>query len=171
MLCTPALSVEVVKDAVPLLIVPVPRAVAPSKKVIVPVTPAGTVAVKVTTWLTLDGFSDEVNETPGDALLTVCVVLPVAGPLFVSPPKVAVIGSLPTGRVVVVIVTVPVVGLIVPLPTGFPPLVMVTVPVVPGGKVVVIVTGFPKVLGPEVVTVMGGVVLLTTCVSVPAAEL
>jgi hypothetical protein len=73
-----------------------------------------------------------------------------------------VIGSLPTGRVDVVIVTVPVVGLTVPLPTGFPPLVIVTVPVVPGGRVVVIVTGSPYVLGPEVLTVMVGVVLLTT---------
>jgi len=54
-----------------------------------------------------------------------------------------VIGSLPTGRVVVVIVTVPVVGLTVPLPTGLPPLVTVTVPVVPGGRVTVIVTGSP----------------------------
>jgi hypothetical protein len=171
MLCTPALRVEVVKDAVPLLMAPVPRAVEPSKNVTVPVVPVETVAVKVTDWLTLDGFSEEISETVGVALLTVCVVVPVAGPLFVSPPKVAVIGSLPTGRVVVVIVTVPVVGLIVPVPTGFPPLVIVTVPVVPGGSVVVIVTGFPKVLGPDVVTVMGGVVLLTTCVSVPVAEL
>jgi hypothetical protein len=56
---------------------------------------------------------------------------------------VAVIGSLPTGRVEVVMVTVPVVGLTVPLPTGFPPLEIVTVPVVPGGRVVVIVTGSP----------------------------
>ena len=86
----------------------------------------------------------------------------MAGPLFVSPPKVAVIGSLPTGRVDVVMVTVPVVGLIVPVPTGFPPLVIVTVPVVPGGRVVVMVTGFPKVLGPDVVTVMEGVALFTT---------
>jgi len=73
-----------------------------------------------------------------------------------------VIGSLPAGRVEVVIVTIPVVGLTVPEPTGFPPLVMVTVPVVPGGSVVVIVTGSPKVLGPEVVTVMDGMVLFTT---------
>jgi hypothetical protein len=42
------LSVEVAKLAVPLLIVPVPRGVEPSRKVTVPVTPAGTVAVKVT---------------------------------------------------------------------------------------------------------------------------
>ena len=71
------------------------------------------------------------------------------------------IGSVPTGRTVVVMVTVPVVGLTGPLPRVVPPLVTVTVPVVPVGKVVVIVTVPPKVLGPEVVTVMVGVVLLT----------
>ena len=80
------MSVDVVKVAVPLLIVPVPRVVAPSRKVTVPVTPEGTVAVNVTAWLTLDGFNEEVNETLVVALLTVCVVVPVAGPLFVSPP-------------------------------------------------------------------------------------
>jgi hypothetical protein len=47
---------------------------------------------------------------------------------------------LPTGRTVVVIVTVPVVGFTGPLPRVVPPLVTVTVPVVPGGRVVVIVT-------------------------------
>ena len=71
------------------------------------------------------------------------------------------IGSLPTGRVVVVIVTVPVVGFTGPLPRVTPPLVTVTVPVVPMGRVVVIVTGAPEVLGPEVVTMMFGVILLT----------
>ena len=71
------------------------------------------------------------------------------------------IGSVPTGNVVVVITTVPVVGLTVPEPRVVPPLVMVTVPVVPMGRVVVIVTGEPEVLGPEVVTVTVGVVLLT----------
>lgn len=39
---------EVVKIAVPLLIVPVPRVVEPSRKVILPVALAGNVAVKVT---------------------------------------------------------------------------------------------------------------------------
>lgn len=48
MVCTPALRVEVVKVAIPPLIVPVPRVVEPSRKVIVPVAPEGTVAVKVT---------------------------------------------------------------------------------------------------------------------------
>ena len=69
---------------------------------------------------------------------------------------------MPTGRIVVVIVTVPVVGFTGPLPKVVPPLVTVTVPVVPGGRVVVIVTGAPEVLGPDVVTVIGGVGLLTT---------
>jgi hypothetical protein len=72
-----------------------------------------------------------------------------------------VIGSLPTGKVDVVIVTVPVVGFTGPLPRVVPPLVIVTVPVVPGGKVVVMVTGEPEVLGPEVVTTIVGVVLFT----------
>lgn len=70
-------------------------------------------------------------------------------------------GSVPTGKAVVVIVTVPVVGFTGPLPKVVPPLVTVTVPVVPMGRVVVMVTGSPEVLGPEVVTVIGGVVLLT----------
>ena len=68
---------------------------------------------------------------------------------------------MPTGKAVVVIVTVPVVGFTGPLPKVVPPLVTVTVPVVPMGRVVVMVTGAPEVLGPEVVTVIGGVVLLT----------
>jgi hypothetical protein len=151
--------------------VPVPIDVEPSRKVTVPVTFTGRLAVKVTAWFTLEGFSDEVSDTAGVALVTVWVVLAVAGLLLVSPPYDAVIVSLPTGRTVVVIVTVPVVELTGPLPNVTPPLVMVTCPVVPGGKVVVILTVPPKVLGPEVVTEMEGVVLLTTWVSVPVAEL
>ena len=73
------------------------------------------------------------------------------------------IGSLPTGRVDVVTVTVPVVGLTGPEPRVWPPLVTVTVPVVPTGRVTVMVTGLPEVLGPDVVTVTGGVTLLTVC--------
>lgn len=80
------MSVEVVKIAVPLLIVPVPRVVEPSRKITVPVVPVVKVAVKVTDWLTLDGFSEDVSATVGVALVTVWVVVPVAGPLFVSPP-------------------------------------------------------------------------------------
>jgi hypothetical protein len=65
------LRVEVVNVATPLLIVPVPRVVEPSRKVTVPVALLGSDAVNVTDWLTLDGFSDEVKETVGVALLTV----------------------------------------------------------------------------------------------------
>lgn len=83
---TPVLSVEVVKVAIPLLIVPVPRLVEPSKKVTVPVATVGTEAVKVTAWLTADGFSDDVRTMAGVSLLTLCVVVPVAELLFVSPP-------------------------------------------------------------------------------------
>jgi hypothetical protein len=86
MMWTPALSVEVVKVAVPLLIVPVPSVVEPSRKVTVPVAPVETEAVKITAWVTLDGLSEDVSTTVGVSLLTVCMVVPVAGPLFVSPP-------------------------------------------------------------------------------------
>jgi hypothetical protein len=79
-------SVEVVNVAVPLLIAPAPNVVKPSRKVIVPVVFVGKVAVKVTDWLKLDGFTEDVSATVGDALDTVCVVDPIAGLLFVSPP-------------------------------------------------------------------------------------
>ena len=150
--------------AVPLVSVDVPSVVEPLVNVTVPVTPDGRVAMKVTDWPEVEGLVEEVRVTTGAALFTVWVVVPVAGLLFESPPKVDVIGSLPTGSTVVVIVTVPVAGFTGPLPRVVPPLVTVTVPVVPGGRVVVMVTGAPEVLGPEVVTVIGGVVLLTVWV-------
>ena len=53
------------------------------------------------------------------------------------------IGSVPTGSVDVVTVTIPVIGFTVPEPTVLPPLVTVTVPVVPTGSVTVMVTGSP----------------------------
>ena len=81
------------------------------------------------------------------------------------------IGSLPTGNVDVVTVTVPVVGLTGPDPRVWPPLVTVTVPVVPTGRVTVMVTGLPEVLGPDVVTVTGGVSLLTVCTTDAVAVL
>jgi hypothetical protein len=167
----PTGRVNVVAVAVPPDRVETPSDVAPLVNVTVPVTPDGRVAVKVTDCPLVEGFVDDVRVTTGVAFVTVCEVVPVAGLLFESPPKVAVIGSLPTGRVVVVIVTVPVVGLIVPEPTGLPPLVIVTVPGVPTGSVVVIVTGLPKVLGPDVVTVTVGVDLLTVWVRFAVAVL
>jgi hypothetical protein len=86
MVWTPAFSVEVVKVAVPPVIVPVPRLVEPSRKLTVPVTPVVIDAVKVTDWFTVDGFWEDVSRMVGVSLLTVCVVVPVPGPLFVSPP-------------------------------------------------------------------------------------
>ena len=65
------MSVEVAAVAIPLLMVPVPMGVDPSKKVTVPVAFTGTVAVKVTDWLTVDGFSEEVRRTVGVVLLTI----------------------------------------------------------------------------------------------------
>jgi hypothetical protein len=69
-----------------LVTVDVPSAVVPFLKVTVPVTFVGSVAVKVTDWLKVDGFVEEVRVSAGEAFDTVCVVVPVAGPLFVSPP-------------------------------------------------------------------------------------
>lgn len=69
--------------------------------------------------------------------------------------------SEPTGRVVVVIVTVPLDEVMVPLPNVTPPLVIVIVPVGPGGTEAVIVTDWPKVLGPDVFTVTVGVAFAT----------
>jgi hypothetical protein len=71
--------VEVVNVAVPLLMEPVPRTVEPSKKVIVPVALEGRLAVKVTDWLNVDGFTEDVSEIAGVALFTVWEVFPVAG--------------------------------------------------------------------------------------------
>jgi hypothetical protein len=67
-----------------------------------------------------------------------------------------VITSLPTGRVLVVTVTVFELAVTVPLPSVLPPLEIVIVPVAPVGTDAVIVTGDPYVLGPEVVTVTVG---------------
>jgi hypothetical protein len=164
-------SEDVVAVATPPVTVAVPKGVAPLLKDTVPVTPDGRVAVKVTDWPTMDGLAEEVRVTAGDTLFTVCVVIPVAGLLFESPPKEEVIVSLPTGRTVVVMTTVPVTGLTEPEPRVTPPLVTMTVPVVPMGRVVVMVTGSPKLLVPDVVTVTTGVVLLTVWVRLAVAVL
>ena len=86
MVWDPAVRVEVMSIAAPLLTAPVPRIVGPSRNVTVPVTFVGRVAVKETDWLTVDGLVDEVSVTEGVALVTICVVVPVAGLLLVSPP-------------------------------------------------------------------------------------
>ena len=79
-------SEDVVAATVPPANVEVPKTVAPLVNVTVPVTPDGSVAVKVTDWPAVEGFREEVRVTPGVAFETIWVVVPVAGLLFESPP-------------------------------------------------------------------------------------
>jgi hypothetical protein len=150
--------------------VPVPRTLAPSKNVIVPVAAAGAVAVNVTGWLTIEGLRDDVTITAGVTFPTVTIVAPeVTGLLFASPDVVAVMGSVPIGREGTVIVATPFTMGAVPI--GVVPSENVTVPVTPGGTVSVIVTG---VLGGGVEedTTGGGrtgVALSTICVRAEVA--
>lgn len=89
-----------------------------------------------------DGLREDVTATAGDALTTVTVVgAEVAGLLLESPGVLAVMGSVPSGRLVIVMVaTPPTMGAV---PIGFVPFENVTGPVTPGGTVSVIVTGLP----------------------------
>jgi hypothetical protein len=65
-------NVEVVKVAtLAALMVPTPRMVVPSRKVIEPVAPAWTVAEKVTAWLGFDGFADDASVMTTVAFATV----------------------------------------------------------------------------------------------------
>ena len=139
----------------PLFKVPVPRTADPSRNVIVPVAVAGAVAVKVTGWLTIEGLSEDVTATVGAVFTTVTETGgEVAGLLLASPGVLAVIGSVPRGRLLTVIVaTPPTMGAV---PIGVEPLENVTVPVTPGGTVSVIVSGvFTGVVGAE--TTGGGI--------------
>jgi hypothetical protein len=64
----------------------------PSRNVIVPVAPAGAVAVKVTGWLMIDGLTDDVTVTVGAVFTTVTETGgETAGLLFASPGVLAVI--------------------------------------------------------------------------------
>jgi hypothetical protein len=159
----PTISVLVVRVAKPLFKVPVPRIVDPSKNVIVPVALVGAVAVKVTDWLTTEGLSDDVTTTVGAPLTTVTTTGgEVAGLLLASPGVLAVIGSVPSGKVTVMVATPPMIGAV---PIGVEPSEKVTGPDTPGGTVSVIVTGVPAV-GLFVDTTGAGstgVSLLTVC--------
>jgi hypothetical protein len=68
--CVPTASELVVKEAMPLLMVPVPRVVVPSWKVTDPVAPDVIVAVKVTPAPKVDGFGKDARATAGVALFT-----------------------------------------------------------------------------------------------------
>jgi hypothetical protein len=160
----PTINVLVARFATPPFNVLEPRTVAPSKNVIVPVAPVGAVAVKVTDWLTIEGLSDDVTTTVGAALTTVTMTGgEVAALLLASPGVLAVIGSVPSGKVVTVIVaTPPIIGAV---PIGVEPSENVTGPDTPGGTVSVIVTGVPAVGLFVDTTGVGntGVSLLTVC--------
>ena len=82
----PVASVDVVTVATPAANVTVPSDVVPLVNVTVPVTPEGSVAVKVTACPGFDGLAEEIRVTDGEALVTIWVVVPVAGLFFVSPP-------------------------------------------------------------------------------------
>jgi hypothetical protein len=86
--CDPAVSVDELNVALPLLSVPVPNVVLPSLNVTVPVAAEGvTVAVNVTEEPYVDGFAEDVSETVVLALLTVWVSVEEMLLLsFVSPP-------------------------------------------------------------------------------------
>jgi hypothetical protein len=104
----PASNVLTVMLARPFVSAAVPRGFPASLKTIEPVAFAGIDAVNVTGWPTVEGLSDEVRVIVGDDLITVTIVAgEVAGLLFASPGVLAVMESLPTGRVVIVIVATP----------------------------------------------------------------
>ena len=82
----PTDSDEVVAVATPLTKVGEPRMIEPAAKVTVPVVSAETVAVKVTAWPATEGLTEDDSVTVGDALLTICVVEPLAELFVASPP-------------------------------------------------------------------------------------
>jgi len=136
--CVPPVSVEMLKVAFPLPIVPVPSVVLPSRNVTVPVAVEGeTVAVNVTAEPYVDGFNDDATVMVVLTLFTVCVntddVLLLS---FVSPPYEAVIECDPTVSVDVLYVAFPL--LTVPVPNVVLPSLKVTVPVASEGESVAV---------------------------------
>ena len=117
----------------------------------------------MTAWLTIEGFSDDVTATVGAVLTTVTETEgEVAGLLLASPGVLAVIGSVPSGRLdIVIVATPPTTGAV---PIGVEPFENVTGPETPGGTFSVIVTGVPTTGLVEETIGIGsvGVALLTT---------
>src|SRR5215475_12310163 len=108
MVWVPMARADVVSVATPPVMGPVPRIVAPSRNVMVPVAVVGTVAVKVTGWLSAAGFSDEVSVTLGVAIATVTVVAGEVAALVVAVSATeAVMGLEPTERLGTVRVATP----------------------------------------------------------------
>ena len=75
MLCAPAARLEVENTATPLTIALAPMLVPPSKKVTLPVLLASTVAVKVTDWPKVEGFSEELSVTVETVIVDALEVL------------------------------------------------------------------------------------------------
>jgi hypothetical protein len=166
----PAGSEDVVAVATPPVSVDVPNVVAPLVNVTVPVTPLGSVAVKVTDCPGVEGFTEETRVTTGVVLATTWVSVAVAELLLASPLYVAVMGSLPARSEDVVTVAAPPVS--VEVPNVVAPLVNVTVPVTPLGSVAVNVTDCPGVEGfTEEARVTTGVPLVTVWLVDPVAGL
>jgi len=89
----------------------------PSLKFTVPVAPLGTVAVKVTDWLKLDGLGEELRLVVEDAWFTVWETADDVDALkLVSPPYTAVIEWVPTASAEVVNVACPL-AFSVPVPS------------------------------------------------------
>jgi hypothetical protein len=178
----PAASVEVVNVAWPeTFSVPVPRLVAPSRKVTVPVgVPAPgaftvTVAVSVTACPNTEGFAEEATVVAVDALFTVSLdAADVLVLKLLSPPYTAVIEWVPTASRAVVNVAWRA-AFTVPVPRVVVPSKKVTVPVgvpAPGALAVTVavnVTARPKteLVGEAAVVV---VVEAVFTVSVSAAD-
>jgi hypothetical protein len=78
-------SEDVVTVATPPVSADVPNVVAPLVNVTVPVTPFGSVAVKMTGWPGVEGFNEDTRVTTGVILATTWVSVPVAELLLVSP--------------------------------------------------------------------------------------
>lgn len=114
--------------------------------------------------MTVEGLRDDMTVTVGAVLTTVTETGgEMAGLLFASPGVLAVIWSVPSGRLdTVMVATPPTIGAV---PIGVEPSEKVTGPDTPGGTVSVIVTGLPTVGLFVDTTGMGntGVALLTVC--------
>ena len=146
--CGPAANVETANIAEPLLMVPVPSAVVPSRNCTVPVPVAGdSVALKVTDWPTADGFKDDVKVVDDASLFTVWVrtaeVLPA---VLASPLYTAVMECAPTANVDTASDAEPLAT--VAMPSAVAPSRNCTVPApVAGDSVAVKVTDWPAVDG------------------------
>jgi len=172
----PTGRLEVVKLAVPPLSVPLPSTVLPFLNVTVPVgvpLAALTVAVKVTDWPEVIVAAEAASVVVVAVVPVACLTVSVNAALVlvakvVVPAYVAVIESLPTGRLEVLKLAVP--PLSVPLPRTVLPLLNVTVPVgVPLAAltVAVKVTDWPEVIvAAEAASVVVVAVVPVACLTV-----